>query len=524
MAARPTTGKKSSPSKAVKALEYDAIKTTGRRRRPSTTLSAEHVVLPDSKRRSLMATVQDQIRNASVCAWMIRRHLDYVSKFKFLFRHENEALQKLVNRLFDWHAQPKNFDIAERFGREESFRMFEMEKVSAGDAGFITITNLLKLQSIEGDLIAKPTSGKWNGKSSEPIPDEVKTDVLENCGVIMDPERPGRVAKFCLCNRGKDGTQVAFDHLEPAENVIFGGYFTRFSSQVRGVSPLTTAINLIQDAYEGVDFNLAKAKVHAIFGIAIMRDFTGFTDQEEVAGWGGASGVKTGATENEKTAETSTDGTKSISASLQEIKPNEMMLVDMDTKGKLDTIESRTPSAEFREFTAVVIRLALLALDIPYSAYDSAAASFAGMIADNNLYEVSCAWKREKNLWSRIEYSNWLLASAWEHQDWKLKEVATKAGVSLSELQQSVEWIAAGFPWLQKLQEVQGDIKAISVGLDNPIDACKRRSGDFFQNVLKISEAIEFAKKHNVPLMIGEPGQASIAEVEAAATPQGGNK
>ena len=501
--------KKSTPKKATQ-FDYDAVKTTNRRRKPTERLRAEHVILPDSKRKKLLSTVQDQIRNASTAAWMVRRHLDYVSKFKLQFRTGNEQLDDLVNRIFKWHAQPRNFDVAERFGREEMFRMFELEKVASGDAAMIK-TNELKLQAIESDLIAYPSGGT--------LPKEISNEVDRDTGVVMDPAKPGRIAQFCICNRGKEGIAVNFDHLEEAENVIFDAYYTRFSSQVRGVSPLSTAINSIQDVYEGVDFNLAKAKVHALFGIALMRDYAGgSTDQEEVYEWGGASGITQGLTESADGAPTSDAGTKQIESSLQEMKPNEMLMVDMDTKGRIDTIESKTPSAEFKDFTEFVIRLSMLALDIPYSAFNSATSSFSSMIADQNMYEVSCKWKREKNQWKRHEYSDWLLSSIWndESSEWPLRQVAQAAGINrLRELQSLVEWVPAGFPWLQKLQEVQGDIKAISVGLDNPIDACKRRGGDFFINIQKTADAYNYAESLGVPLMIGEPGQASIAAVES---------
>ena len=501
--------KKSTPKKATQ-FDYDAVKTTNRRRKPTERLRAEHVILPDSKRKKLLSTVQDQIRNASTAAWMVRRHLDYVSKFKLQFRTGNEQLDDLVNRIFKWHAQPRNFDVAERFGREEMFRMFELEKVASGDAAMIK-TNELKLQAIESDLIAYPSGGT--------LPKEISNDVDRDTGVVMDQAKPGRIAQFCICNRGKEGIAVNFDHLEEAENVIFDAYYTRFSSQVRGVSPLSTAINSIQDVYEGVDFNLAKAKVHALFGIALMRDYAGgSTDQEEVYEWGGASGITQGLTESADGAPTSDAGTKQIESSLQEMKPNEMLMVDMDTKGRIDTIESKTPSAEFKDFTEFVIRLSMLALDIPYSAFNSATSSFSSMIADQNMYEVSCKWKREKNQWKRHEYSDWLLSSIWndESSEWPLRQVAQAAGINrLRELQSLIEWVPAGFPWLQKLQEVQGDIKAISVGLDNPIDACKRRGGDFFINIQKTADAYNYAESLGVPLMIGEPGQASIAAVES---------
>lgn len=510
---------------AVRAFSYDAVSEKGRRRPPSNTLAAEHVILPDSKRKKMLATNQDQQRNASLAAWMVRRHLDYVSRFRFQFRTGNEPLDKLVNRIFDWHGRPRNFDIAARMGREEMFRMFEAEKVVAGDAAMLRLANL-KMQAIESDMLAYPRTGKMKqGKRDEyeALDEKVVGLVDKETGALMSLDAPGAVAKWCVCNRGWNGKSVSFDQLVDSSNVSFDGYFTRFSSQVRGVSPLSTAINSIQDLYEGVEWNLLKAKIHAIFGVAIMRDYAGAgTDQEEVGMLGGAAGIATGADEQLKNAATSPDGTKAISSSLQKLTPDSIMMVDMEAKGRIELLESRTPSNEFQTFNEAVMRLCMLALDIPYTAFDSKASSFSGMIADQNFYEVSCRWKRDKNKWVRQDYSDWVLAAAWNDpaQQWGLKAIAEAAGFSrLRDLQESVEWIPAGAPWLQKLQEIMGDCRAIAANIDNVQDVCKRRGGDFFENVIKNSEAYKFAKANGVPIMIGDSGQATVEEAIMAGEP-----
>lgn len=503
----------------AKALDYDAVVTTGRRKAPRTKLSAEHIILPDSKRKKLLATIKDQIRNSSLSAWMIRRHLDYVTRFRVEFRHDSEDLTKAVNRLFDWHAQPRNFDISARFGREEMFRMFELEKVASGDAAMIKLESG-HLQSIESDLIAFPKSGKTDRKTKQTaqLPEDVKDSVDKNCGVVLSDKYPNKIDQFCICTRGASANQLEFDHLEDADNVIFDGYWTRFSSQIRGVSPLSTVVSMVQDAYENFDYALAKAKVHQIFGLALMRDYAGATDdQEEVYNMGGASGITTGTEEAAEDAAATDNGTKSISAAMQEIKPSEMMMIDMDAKGRIDTIESKTPSAEFQNFLDAVTRWILLALDIPFSAFNSKAASFSGLIADQNMYEVSCKWKREKNLWARKDYSDWLIEQHWDSEVYRLKELSGRAGIKTpDELKNLIEWIPSGSPWLQKLAEVQGDSKAIAIALDNPIDAAKRRGSDVFENIDKTAKVYEYAKSKGVTLMVGDPGQSSVEEKEAA--------
>jgi len=516
----------SAPSPSQTRFDYDAVETTGRRKAPRTRVVAEHVVLPDSKRVKMLATVQDQIRNASVAAWMVRRHLDYVSRFRLQFRTGDDSLDQLVTRIFDWHGKPRNFDVAGRLGREEMFRLFEMEKVTSGDGAIVKLSTG-KLQAVESDLIAYPKSGpRIGGRKGQynQIPRDVIDRVGMDTGVVISDTYPGLIEQFCLCNRGWDGKAIAFDHLEDAANVIFDAYWTRFSSQVRGVSPLSTAINSLQDVYEGVDWNLAKAKAHALFGIALMRDYAGgATDQEEVSQLGAVSGVTVGYDEAaaDGTAYESDAGTKSVSSTLQEIKPNSMMLIDMESKGRIDTIESKTPSQEFQAFTELVMRLVLISLDIPFSAFDSRTCSFAGMIADNNLYEVSCGWKRDKNKWARQDYSDWLLERIWNDtaDEWGLRAVAARAGKNrLRDIQEAVHWVPSGSPWLQKLNQVQGDIKAISVALDNPIDACKRNGGDVFENIDKIAQVNEYAKSKGVSLLVGESGQRSVEEVSAEAS------
>ncbi len=474
---------------------YDAVKSSTRRKPVSGTITAEGVQLRPSERSKLTATIQDQIRNTTLVAWMIRRHLDYVSRFRFQFRTGNKELDRAVENLFRVHAAPQNFDIAGRLGREEMFRLFELEKVTGGDAAMLKLKTG-HLQAIESDLIAKPKVGKWNPRTKQHAQLAKAQQEIDASGLIFDDRFPGRIKQFCICNRLPDGKQVAFDQLVDAENVIFDAYYTRFSSQVRGVSPLSTALNTVRDTYEGIEYNLAKAKIHALFGIALMRDFAGADDAAEAAGqWGGAAGITPAPDDAPDAAQ--------IAASAQELKPGQMLTIDVDTRGRVDTIESKTPSTEFREFSEFTLRLALLALDIPFTAIDSRASSFAAMIADQNLYEVSCRGKRDKNLWKRQEYSDWLLANNWA----SLQRAAGK--MTLEEAQQAVEWVPAGFPWLQKIQEVEGDGKAIALALDNPIDAARRRGGDVFANIDKTADVLAYAKEKGVPVMIGVPGQES---------------
>jgi capsid protein len=461
-------------------LGYNATVDKGRRQAPKRNVLHESEVLKPKDRNRLQATAQEQIRNHSLVAWMVRKHLDYISQFHFGFRTGNTEVDSLVNRIFKWHGKPRNFDFCQRLGREETFRLFELEKVVSGDAALLKLDGL-KLQAIESDLIAKGTDA----------PDKVDAS-----GLTLDN---GKVLQYCICKRGTNGSTPLFDHLEDAENVIFDAYWTRFSSQFRGISPLSTAINMVQDIHEGFEFNLVKGKMHALFGLAITRNAEG-TD----GGFGPAGGAsaETGGTETDAT------GTQ------LDINPRAINMLDLNPGEDVKVVESGTPSNEFVNGSYLFIQIAMLALDIPVTSFDSRRSSFSGRIADLNEYEVSSESKRTKNRYVRQDYSDWVLSEIWNDaaSPWNLRQVCTGAKMTLRDIQEEVEWIAHGSPWLDKYNQIQGDKLAISICLDNAIDACRRKGGSVFDNIDKQAKVIAYAKEKGVPILVGDPGARTIEE------------
>lgn len=462
---------------------YAAVEDKQRRAPPKTRVYHEGEVLTDTKRRKVQATAQDQVRNLALVAWMVRKHLDYVAKFHVSFRTGEKDLDTLVNRILRWHGQPRNLDYLGRFGRDEMFRLMEHEKVVCGDAGLLKLP-ALKVQAIESDLIAK----------GDGAPDGVNDD-----GTVVDDT--GRIVQWAICERGANGGKAKHAQLVNTESLIFDGYWTRFSSQRRGISPLTTAINTVQDIHEGFEFNLIKAKMHALFGVAIMRG-----PQTADGDLGGAAGA---------TVETES-ATATATQEEYDLNPTKINMLDMNAGDDVKVIESGTPSIQFIEGSYLFIQIAMLALDIPVTCFDSRRASFSARIADLNEYEVSCESKRTKNKYVRQEYSNWLLGSIYNTPDspWRLKETADAAGMSLRDVQESVEWIASGSPWLDKFSQIQGDELGIALALDNPIDAARRRGNDVFANIDKIAEVQAYAKSKGVTLKVASAGDKTTKDVE----------
>jgi len=476
---------------------YNAIEDKGRRQAPRTRVYHEDKILTPTKRKKLQATAQDQLRNHSLVAWMIRKHLDYVSRFHVSIRTGKPAVDTLLNRILRWHGAPARLDISRRFGRDEMFRLFELEKVVNGDAALLKLPGL-KLQAIESDLINKP--GDYEREHQE-------GPKVTSSGLVVDDN--GAVEQYCLCNRGETGTNYRFDKLVPAEQMIFDAYYTRFGSQFRGVSPLSTALNTVQDIVEGFEFNLIKAKMHALFGIAIMRGAEGTEE------FGGASGA---------TAETE-DATATDTDTHLDLNPRAVNMLDLNPGEDVKTIESTTPSAEFIEGSYLFINIAMLALDIPATSFDSRRSSFSARIADLNEYEVACDAKRTKNRYVRQEYSDWLLEQIWNNGQsaWPIKQAAGDAGMVLRDVQEAVEWVPSGSPWLSKLDQVAGDKLAISIGLDNHIDASRRRGMDIFKNIDKQAQVIAYAKEKGVPLITNPLNEQTMIDLVLAGRQEGGN-
>jgi len=462
---------------------YNATEDKGRRQTPRPRVYHESEVLTKVKRRKLQATAQDQARNLSLVAWMVRKHLDYVAKFHISFRTDKPELDEIVNRIFRWHGRPKNLDYMQRFGRDEFFRMFELEKILCGDAAILKLPGL-KLQALESDQITK----------GEGAPAGVNDD-----GLLVDAM--GRPTHFAICKRGPSAgasSQYVHDHLEPMDNVIFDAYWTRFISQYRGVSPLSTAINTVQDLHEGFEWNQIKAKMHAIFGVALTRK-----DDAGDGNMGGAAGA---------TAET-TSATATATGTTFDIDPRSVNLIDLNPGEDIKTVESGTPSSEFVEGSHLFIQIAMLALDIPVTFFDSRRSSFSARIADLNEYEVSNDAKRTKNRYVRQAYSDWVLEQIWNDpaSPWNLRDIAGRSGFArLRDVQEEVEWVASGSPWLDKLNQIAGDELGISLGLDNAIDAARRRGGDVFHNIDRQAQVIAYAKAKGVPLVTGRTADRTV--------------
>jgi capsid protein len=488
------------------SLGYNSIEDTTRRRTPQRKTSAESHILTPLKRDKASATVRDDKRNMSILAWMIRRHMDNVSRFTPNFRvpgdtpgnehPEIRALNATVRRLLRWHGRRRNFDAMGRHGRDEWLRMFEACKIIEGDCGGLKVKGG-RLQGIEGDRICKP--GDW-GKT--PPAKKVRDSVTAE-GLTFDSDGGMRTG-FCVCKR-TEGTRMEYERIVPDADMEFDAYWPdRFDSN-RGVSPLLTALSEGADVRESWEWHLLKIKASGLFGFAFTRSGD---DEMNVA-----QGEPNSDYPQEADGAAS-EGAAYTSQVSEAVKSRGLINLDLDPGDDVKSIESGSPNPNVIPFTREIIRSVLLALDIPFTFYDSLTASFSARIADRNEYEESCEWKREKLIeFLDAIYGGWLFPM-WDTANiLGFGDALKAAGMTHEEAAAYLEWVPAGRPWLDKRNEMAGHILALSAGATSTPRICSQYGLDAYDLAQEQREYLEAA---GAPLLYAQGGQVAVQAIMAA--------
>ena len=421
---------------------YIAAEPGQQRRDPGTRIQTSDALLGPDKRRRVIEGARELNRNFSVAAWAIRKHLDYVSTFTFQAATEDPAFNEQLESLMAWYNRPINCDVAARHSLRRMIRLAEARRVIDGDVFFLKLADG-RLQAIEGDRIRDPQS---------------ITDPTQNWvhGVLLGPG--GRVKRVAVHERNKDGNYI-FEREIRAGNVIQLAYFDSFD-QIRGVSPLTSAIASFQDSLEVTDYARAKAKITQLFALAITREMA--DDDAELYG-------------DEYRVDLGKGPVK----------------IELDPGDKAEFLESRHPSTEFQAFLTLSLQAALKSLDIPWSFYDEAYTNFFGSRAALIQYQQSCKAKREdlKEALDRI--------TVWKIQQWVAEGLLMMpAGVTNID-QIHWDWIPAGVPYWNPEQEINGDVMAIQAKLRTRSEIRREKYGDDWRDVVrKLHEEDEFLAQY----------------------------
>jgi hypothetical protein len=116
------------------SLSYEAVdSSTKRKNAPSGQRPHKDVVLFPAKRKKAETALTDVMENIPLAGWMVRRHLDAVSKFYVdVDSKVDKATRDRIEALFRWAGLAKNFDAARRHSVDEAFRLFELNKIIDG--------------------------------------------------------------------------------------------------------------------------------------------------------------------------------------------------------------------------------------------------------------------------------------------------------------------------------------------------------------------------------------------------------
>jgi capsid protein len=451
---------------------YDATVDKGRRGRPAITTMSEDEQLNAWDRQKAIATQRDQTRNLPWVAWMARTHINWVSSFAFRATSEDEDLNKKFDGLMAEWSLPENCDVTKRHSLSEMMALFESGQVIDGDSAFMKVGTAL--QGIESDRIRKPNSANRDVK----IPRN-----LSEHGLLL--RRDGSVKSYAVCERLQGGN-FKLQRMVPARNMFFTGYFKRFD-QTRGISPLLTALNTNQDLYEAYEYTLVKMKMHSMLGMAITREMPSSSD-----GW-------TYDTDNN-----TTEGGNSRTE--YEVAFRAAMKLEMDPGDKVDMLESKTPSNEFQDFTQLMTRITLLALDIPFSFFDSDRSNNNAMRVEIRQYMENSRKKQAKNRRVLDDITKW-----------KLQQWLVEGKITLDEFNQA-EWLwqPSGIPIIDPQREVAAMVSEISNGLNSRTNITRELGRDFRQIVKDIKQEEQMFEDAGIQgITIGMPGQETVGGAES---------
>ncbi|CAK8986446.1 ATP-dependent Clp protease proteolytic subunit 2 (Endopeptidase Clp 2), partial [Durusdinium trenchii] len=424
---------------------------------PSGITSSEDAILTPARRKRISSGSRDLTRNLPSAAWALRTHLKYVTQFRFQSESGDAGFDDdLEAAVAEW-SRPDRFDSAGRMGLDAFLAVLECCAVLDGDCGALRLKDG-SLQGIEASQIVTP--------------DKVNPRERWTNGVMIG--RGGRHVAYGVGEYDEAGRSVEGVRRVNAGRFYLHGYFNRFA-QVRGVSPLASAINSMQDSYEFIDHALARMKVEQLFALVLFRDAA------EAAGT------------IDSTAAVDDDGEETNPGGYTVDFGKGPQVLDLDPGDDAKFLATNSPGASSQDMLSMVIALSLKALDSPYSFYDESHTNFFGSRAAWQHYERSCTDKRANVARFLNSWLAWRIQLAIQDREIKLPRSILDSRYSLR--RPWWEFIAVGMPWWDPSKEIDGDIKAVGGGFSSPQKVCRSRGSDFYRNIDETARALEYARE-----------------------------
>lgn len=466
---------------------YDAVDSRGRRRSPPMQTASVDWLAKNRHRTILSASADDLARNFSIASWAIRKHLDYVADFSFQGKTTDRGYNQYLE---DWWAErckKFNFDAAARHPHRRAVRLAEAGRCIDGDVFWLKLSTgdyRGTIQAIEGDRVGMP------GGQAPPVGDASE---WVN-GVRLDSY--GRATAYAICRR--EGRRKVFERVIPARNMIPHASYEFRYDQVRGVSPIASALNWFRDTYEGFDYALAKMKLGQLFGLQITSN----------PGEGSYIGTPT------FDEDADGDGVNE-SAPRIDLKRGPFV-TELDPGEEIKMVESRNPSTETVDFLKLMVHIALRSLDIPYSFFDESFTNFYGSRGGLVQYLHSCDSK-VKDLQDFLdEDATWAMSLA--ELDGELELPSGKDFNFLS-----WEFVPGGVPWWDSVKEARGSAMAIAIGASSPIREARQVGTNVFRNIDETAEVLRYAEGKGVNLVFAD-SSAFVPQITTEDSPTNANQ
>lgn len=458
---------------------YDAIVDNALRSQPCDTLRSEDQELTPSARRRLVARSRDIRRNFSIARFAIGKHLDFVSSFRFRPFTGDREFDRRLERFIDDKSRPEACDASGRFSLRRMVRLAEALRTVDGDVLWLRLADG-RSQLIEGDRIRDP-----------------QRDTLEGWVHGVRVTSGGRPLAFAVYSRSRFGGFV-LERVVPAEHAYHHGYWDRYD-QVRGVSPLASALNCYRDVYDNFNYAMIRAKASQLYGLVIKREAGADRGYDDLPPEG----------EDEGDSASEDPGAFTID-------PNGgPVAIDLKTGEDASILESKTPSNEFQSFNDSMTAVALKALDLPYSFYREDWTNFFGSRAALQLYLKACESKRADNQELLDNWTRWRIGLGIE--DGELDP--TRYGIDPDDIYWS--WTPSGIPWWDA-RDVNADMLAVHSGFRTRSSVIEERTGGTFEDVAdRLAEEEEYLKE--LGLSVQAPANPMPIGPEPSDRPSQGN-
>lgn len=436
-------------------LGYDAAQRTAARKSKAIDLQAEHNITTHNEKQRLISNARDLERNFPVAHWAIQRNLDFISTFSFQARTGDPGLDRDIEALMQWWSNPNNCDVAGRHSLDQLIRLCEHGRTVDGDI-FINKLSNGRLQLIEADRVHNATlfgaNKKLRGKSEEYVHGvRINKNMRALSYVISD-----RVSNF--------GQSYEFKAELPAQFVYQLGYFSR-PDQVRGISPLSSAITTFQDLNEATKLHLLKMKTQQYFALKFTRDSNEALDNDET----------------ERTEPYSFD----FGAGPQ--------LLDLDIGEDASFLEGKVGSEnDFKSFMDIMTQQVLKSLDIPYSFYNESFTNYSGSRGALVQYERAAKSKRDQLKIMLNNLTAWRLSLFVEDG-----VLSLPSGTSLSNVKW--EWMPAKLPWIDPLKELSAYQVALDLQLDSRSNIAKESGKEWTEIMQQLAQ-----EKKQIEEMLGD--------------------